>query len=165
MAILGFIGLDLALVCGISIISEDGSPVLVHTEKFKPSARLKHPGDRACEAYAYFSGLFGPLGQAVTKIAHERIIGGLKVKGRTVDNRVAQSLLTVVLMAASIYCRQAEIVPVAINSLKKFATGSGRANKDMMIAAAKQRWPQIAVHFDDNGADALWLAEYGRLNG
>ena len=50
-----------------------------------------------------------------------------------------------------------EIIPVHTATLKKFATGSGRANKADMIEAAKARgWaPQ-----DDNEADAALLLEY-----
>lgn len=51
-----------------------------------------------------------------------------------------------------------ETMPVHTASLKKFATGSGRASKTDMIEAAKARgWnPQ-----DDNEADAQLLLEYG----
>jgi Holliday junction resolvasome RuvABC endonuclease subunit len=69
------------------------------------------------------------------------------------------------------------IVPVAVSTLKKFATGSGRADKPMMVEAAVQkiqrgnvRQPTPAAvdimaaltgkHAHDV-ADALWLAEYG----
>jgi hypothetical protein len=57
-----------------------------------------------------------------------------------------------------------ELMPVHTASLKKFATGSGRANKLEMIEAAKARgWTPV----DDNEADASLLLEYGlfELNG
>ncbi len=49
------------------------------------------------------------------------------------------------------------ICHVEVKTLKKFATGNGNANKDMMVKAAfKKGWiPQ-----DDNEADALWILEY-----
>ncbi len=50
-----------------------------------------------------------------------------------------------------------ELMPVHTASLKKFATGSGRANKQDMIAAAKARGWQPA---DDNEADAQLLLDY-----
>jgi hypothetical protein len=50
-----------------------------------------------------------------------------------------------------------ELMPVHTATLKKFATGSGRANKQDMIAAAKARgWHPV----DDNEADAQLLLDY-----
>lgn len=53
-------------------------------------------------------------------------------------------------------------------TLKKFAVGSGRASKEDMIAAAVRIWPRTtgmngkhAMSSDE--ADALWCAEYGRV--
>jgi hypothetical protein len=48
-------------------------------------------------------------------------------------------------------------MPVHTATLKKFSTGSGRANKQDMIKAAKEQgWnPE-----DDNKADACFLLEY-----
>lgn len=43
--------------------------------------------------------------------------------------------------------------------LKKFATRSGAAQKDAMIAAALYRWPYLdSTKINDDIADALWLA-------
>lgn len=41
--------------------------------------------------------------------------------------------------------------------IKKFATGKGVANKDIMIAAARERLGYTGQ--DDNEADALWLLQ------
>jgi crossover junction endodeoxyribonuclease RuvC len=40
--------------------------------------------------------------------------------------------------------------------IKKWATGNGNASKEIMLALAKKRWPEIAI-VDDNQADALLL--------
>ena len=40
--------------------------------------------------------------------------------------------------------------------IKKFATGNGNANKEKMLEAAKEKWPNIRLVSDDH-ADALWL--------
>lgn len=56
--------------------------------------------------------------------------------------------------------RNIELMPVHTATLKKFATGSGRASKEDMVQAAKARgWnPE-----DDNEADAQLLLEYAIL--
>ena len=42
--------------------------------------------------------------------------------------------------------------------VKRIATGKGNADKHAMVAAASARWPRAAA-FDDNEADARWIAE------
>ena len=54
-----------------------------------------------------------------------------------------------------------EAIPVG--TIKKHATGSGNANKESMIDAAKQQWPSVSI-IDDNHADALWIAETMRMS-
>lgn len=49
---------------------------------------------------------------------------------------------------------------VPVGTIKKTATGKGNASKDAMIQAARKKWPDVQV-FDDNQADALWIAECG----
>ena len=56
---------------------------------------------------------------------------------------------------------------VANNTIKKFATGNGRAEKEQVFAVAFRRWPhlfpgdeKIENMFDV--ADALWLLQYAR---
>lgn len=46
-------------------------------------------------------------------------------------------------------------------SLKVFATGSGRANKEAMRSAAEARLGSIPNHWDDNVVDAFWLEQMG----
>ena len=53
-----------------------------------------------------------------------------------------------------------EYQSVHTGMLKKFATGKGNAGKDVMLAAARDRWPDQEIE-DDNQADALWLLAWG----
>ena len=45
---------------------------------------------------------------------------------------------------------------VPVGTIKKYATGKGNVNKEAMIMAARERWPDIDL-VDDNQADALHL--------
>ncbi len=46
---------------------------------------------------------------------------------------------------------------IGVKTIKKFATGNGNANKEMMVAAAiGEGW----LPKDDNEADALWILKY-----
>lgn len=46
------------------------------------------------------------------------------------------------------------------SEIKRFATGKGNANKQMMIDTAKQFFEENVI--DDNHADALWLFELAK---
>jgi hypothetical protein len=48
---------------------------------------------------------------------------------------------------------------VTVQSIKLHATGKAGAKKDLIVAAAKERWPWVA---DDNEADALWILDLQR---
>lgn len=67
---------------------------------------------------------------------------------------VANSLISICETVAAE--RGLEITSRHSASIKKHATGSGRGNKEAMIQAARERWPQVA---DENEADARWLLD------
>jgi len=60
-----------------------------------------------------------------------------------------------------LYCRnyniQVDCCPVT--TLKKFGTGSGKANKDFMMQEAARLFPNVPI-VDDNCADALHLLQW-----
>lgn len=47
---------------------------------------------------------------------------------------------------------------IPVGTVKKYATGKGNASKDMMMQAARSKWPEVPAKMDDNEADALWIA-------
>lgn len=63
------------------------------------------------------------------------------------------------------YCEKHNIqyTAVPVGTLKKFATGRGNANKDLMVAAAQNKWPHVDI-VDDNHADALWIWAWSQKN-
>ena len=50
---------------------------------------------------------------------------------------------------------------VPVGTIKKYATGLGNANKEAMVKAARERWPDINM-VDDNQADALHLLAWAQ---
>lgn len=62
------------------------------------------------------------------------------------------------------FCAEHEIehTDCPSGTLKKFATGAGNASKEDMVRCAEERW-NMDVGLVDDEADALWCAEYGRL--
>ena len=57
-------------------------------------------------------------------------------------------------------CEGTDIEHIGYNlsTIKKHATGKGNASKEMMLSAARRRWPDAYIE-DDNEADALWLLD------
>ena len=54
---------------------------------------------------------------------------------------------------------------VPVGTIKKYACGKGNANKEAMVAAGREKWPELDLK-DDNQVDALFLwawanEEYG----
>lgn len=58
--------------------------------------------------------------------------------------------------------RKVSIIEIAPSTLKKFAAGSGHADKDMMKAAVKERWgKEFELDKKGNKTDAYALYKYG----
>ena len=53
--------------------------------------------------------------------------------------------------------RSLEHVGINTSTVKKRATGKGNAPKPAMLAAARERWPELDVESHDL-ADALWVS-------
>lgn len=80
-----------------------------------------------------------------------------KPAGRFINGVISVSELVAVL---KMFCsdNKIEYTSYRPKEIKKFATGKGNANKDMMFDTAKAKWPSINV-IDNNQADAMWLLE------
>ena len=73
----------------------------------------------------------------------------------TLQTQLWSSLRTTVWLT---FGRSTILECVPVTTLKKFATGSGAADKAAMLAALKRKFPQIkVVGLDDNAIDSLWL--------
>ncbi len=56
--------------------------------------------------------------------------------------------------------RKIPYVGLSVQAIKKHATGRGNADKVLMLAAARKRWPQLELETPDV-ADALWILDLG----
>lgn len=136
------IGLDLAMgVTGVSF--QDSTAVTIDTSKLKGDARLTFIADKV-RGYTESIGadlavIEGP-GRFLGKTGH--IIGMVHGVVRAELDRLG-----------------VPFVEVAPDTLKKFATGSGKADKTAMALAAYKR---AGLEFpDDNACDAWWLRQAG----
>lgn len=77
-----------------------------------------------------------------------------KMQGALVVQAELQGVIT-------LWCEQnrIEYKGLSPSEIKKHATGKGNANKEMMIAAAKRKWPEAQISDDDNQADALHVLD------
>lgn len=112
--------------------------------------RGESPGMRFLRLNAWLEEVCNTLLRGVNLIVYEQAHhrGGAATQ-------CAVGMSTQVMAFAAKY--EIELMPVHTATLKKFATGRGNANKDEVIAAARERGynPQ-----DDNEADAIMLYWY-----
>lgn len=66
-----------------------------------------------------------------------------------------------VVAAVTAWCEERKLpyMGIPVKTIKKLATGTGNADKQAMIDAARKRWPELQITMDDNEADARWIAE------
>lgn len=84
--------------------------------------------------------------------------GGFSARSGTVTRLLAMAWIMVALTIYDMTGIEAEEFPPTM--VKKFATGKGNANKDDMLCAAQERWPEID---DYDIADACWVADQARV--
>ncbi len=140
------LALDLATIIGWATNIEGRRSGTVEFEL----KRGESPGMRFLRCRAWLISLYGLLGREIDVICYEQAHhrGGAATE-------VCVGLATELQAFAAE--KGIELMPVHTATLKKFATGSGRANKkDMMKAARAHGWDPR----DDNEADGVLLLEY-----
>jgi len=143
------IGIDPATKCGYAVLDAAGAEICGGTWQLERRA-----GDGAGMLYVRFQKLFRELVRSMDDY------NDLIVCYEQQANRFAGSAHVGLGIISHIQriCEEEDVpyTGVAFSTVKKHATGSGKANKGAMVEAAKARWEAIV---DDNHADALWIAD------
>jgi len=150
------IGIDPGTKCGWAVIYENGH----HKSGVWNLATKRHQGGGM--RYVNFKRAFASL------IGESLLLGPCVVYYEEVRRHAGTSAAHTYggIVAMLVAVCEEDGVPytsIPVGTVKKFATTKGNASKEMMIAAAKVRWPGFEP-VDDNEADARWIAEAG-LNG
>lgn len=141
------LGLDLGTHCGWAILDESGAIVGSGVWAFGGGS-----GDR----FLTFYQMLDMVAKKADAIAYEDVRRHLG----TTAAHVYGGFLAVLQIYASHTGKP--LYPVAVPTIKKHATGKGNATKPEMVAAARTRWIGFDSD-DDNEADALFVAELGRI--
>ncbi len=168
------LGLELGFAVGRETIEECG------VEKF---VSKEHQGERYTKALGFFTDFL--LRHKPDRVAYEAVYhhggasaahcyGALEGLLMLACHRLALDLRFVSPAPAPKRGTSKLLVPeiriISPKALKKYATGNGNADKEMMVDAAIRRWPEFKDQLDlgggvinDDLADALWVHEAARL--
>ena len=153
-----YVGLDLSLTStGIAIIHDGTATVRRITSKPKPKATTADQAERLDILVSQIISAIPPSDSTMVAIegpsygssgSAAHILGGLWW-----------------LVRHSLRVEGLDVTVVAPGTVKKYATGSGNAAKDQVLAAVVRRYPDVDVTGNDE-ADALVLAAIiARING
>lgn len=147
------VGIDPGTACGWALLASDGTRSSSGEWDLKPR---RHEGGGM--RYLRFARLLTELiesGGAIEAVLYEEVRRHAGVDAAHVYGGIIAQLQAI--------C-EAKGIPylgIPVGTVKKKATGKGNASKEMMIAAALIRWPELGG-IGDNEADALWIAETWR---
>lgn len=158
------LALDLGSTTGYAYRAADGNTVfgswVLATPKQLREAKRNHDrGTRACDPrvcslHTHVSDLVDGLGVSV--LGWEDV----EFASSTAQTQLWASFRTVLW---GLLCHRHAIrpVPLPVGTLKKYATGSGNADKEQMAIALKKKFPELEMSkYDDNAVDARHLLQY-----
>lgn len=150
------LALDLGISTGWAVSAGDSTLLESGVQRFDLS-RGESPGCRFLRFRSWLAGILDMTAPALVAYERAHHRGGHATE-------LAIGLQTRVQELAA--AREIPYAAVHTGTLKKHATGSGAASKEMMILAARKRWPDAQAIESDDQADALlvlsWaLEEYG----
>lgn len=142
------IAFDLATVTGWA--THSGSTLL--NSGFERLGKVGEPWPRLQSALLWLPSLLGPVAWGRGDVAYERPMERGRNRAAIVCSLQLETALILACQARGI--PQERVHAYHLGTVKKAATGSGRASKDEVIEAMRERWGYPALK-DDNEADAL----------
>lgn len=143
------LGIDPGTHCGWALLGIGGSRLASGVWDLS-TRRHEGGGMRYLRFRNYFTEALSVGGQQVGAVAYEEVRRHMGTDAAHVYGGIVAQL-TAVAEELSIPYRA-----IPVGTIKKLATGKGNASKDMMLAAARQRWPSAELKRDDE-ADALFV--------
>lgn len=155
-----FAGFDLGTHFGYGVVDEHGSRVDSGVWDFDHRGKeaKQDPGARWLRGHSVVRDFLGRWTSHATYklggVAYELVVAHTGTRPAHVYGGFESLLLT--------QCSALNICPdtVTVSQVKLIAVGAGggkRADKDAVVRAARNRWPECSE--DDNEADAMWVAD------
>ena len=143
-----YVGLDLGAFCGIAV--KDGLSIIADTWDLNSKKRIHGSGMKFLLFKSMLKDVLstGPI----SSIFYEEVRRHKGVSAAHAYGGYESHLLA--------FCEENNIpfLSIPVGTVKAFATGKGNASKDMMILAARKKWPSIEIGpKEDDKADALWI--------
>lgn len=147
---MSFAGFDLGGNCGYAILSDSGQRIASGTIKL---------GKRCPQSIHSFYDQLITLARKydIAQVGYEKVAFFARKGG--IQAAHAYGGYEAVLWLVSVQYGWS-LDEIAVGTIKKLATGSGRAEKEDVEVASFTRWAYVPG--DDNESDALWVAEYAR---
>lgn len=147
------IGFDLGMKCGWSI-RHPGRHIDCGVYNLK-GGRFEGGGMRFVRFRKFVEGMLD-LRSGIGIVGYEEVRRHLGTDAAHVYGGL-QAILTEICEA-----RDLPYLGIPVGTIKKHATGKGNANKEAMLSAARNRWPDLSIE-DDNVADALFVSELAEM--
>lgn len=154
---MNILALDIGIKTGYAIWTTHGESIHVTTSLFSGVKEFKFKrGDSPDIRFLMFQAWLKRVVRTynIKLIIYEKAF----LRGGAASDFLKGFILIIRMVAVEFDC---SYVGLMGTSLKKYATGNGRASKEEMVLTATQRYGKVK---DDNQADALHLLAYAREN-
>lgn len=146
-------GIDLGTKCGISILRRSDLSIVFSETVDLSIKKGKGFGYRYLVFEEFLLDKLASCADAAVVIGYEKVHSHIG----TIAAHIYGGLEAVVTKIAE--QKNIPIYPIGVGTIKKRATGSGKATKDEVVVAANSQWPEVKLKLRDNDvADALWIA-------